>query len=114
MTRTNTILGAMLLAATITNIIGAAAAPIPVIVDTDIGQDMDDSWSLAFMAGRPDLFDIKLVVSATRDTHGRAQIIAKYLDAIGRTARASHHHPPRHYAHKAAALLTLVAFVVII
>ena len=90
MTRTNTILGAMLLAAT--NIIGAAAAPIPVIVDTDIGQDMDDSWSLALMAGRPDLFDLKLVVSATRDTHGRAQIIAKYLDAIGRTARASHHH----------------------
>ena len=33
----------------------AAAAPLPIIIDTDIGDDFDDSWALALAVARPDL-----------------------------------------------------------
>jgi inosine-uridine nucleoside N-ribohydrolase len=58
--------------------------PIPVILDTDIGGDIDDTWALAMMLNSPEL-DVKLVVSATADTVYRAKIIAKLLDIAGRT-----------------------------
>jgi inosine-uridine nucleoside N-ribohydrolase len=62
----------------------ASANPVKVLIDTDIGRDMDDSWALAFMLGRRDLFDIQLILTATFDTYGKAQIVAKNLDAVGR------------------------------
>lgn len=57
---------------------------IPVILDTDIGGDIDDTWALAMMLLSPEL-DVKLVVSATYDTVYRAKIIAKLLEVAGRT-----------------------------
>ena len=33
----------------------AAAAPLPIIIDTDIGDDFDDSWALTLAVARPDL-----------------------------------------------------------
>jgi inosine-uridine nucleoside N-ribohydrolase len=58
--------------------------PIPVILDTDIGGDIDDTWALALMLRSPEL-DVKLVVSDTGDTRYRAKIIAKMLEVAGRT-----------------------------
>jgi inosine-uridine nucleoside N-ribohydrolase len=58
--------------------------PIPVILDTDIGDDIDDTWALAMMLYSPEL-DVKLVVSDTQDTRWRAKIIAKMLEVGGRT-----------------------------
>ncbi len=57
---------------------------IPVILDTDIGTDIDDSWALAMLLKSPE-FDIKLVVSDTHNTVYRAKLIAKLLEVAGRT-----------------------------
>jgi len=57
---------------------------IPVIYDSDIGGDIDDMWALCFMLASPEL-DVKLVVTDTHDTEGKAKIFAKLLERIGRT-----------------------------
>ena len=57
---------------------------IPVILDTDIGGDIDDTWALAMLLKSPEL-DLKLVVTDTGDTVCRARIVAKMLEAAGRT-----------------------------
>jgi inosine-uridine nucleoside N-ribohydrolase len=56
---------------------------VPVILDTDIGSDIDDAWALAMMLRSPEL-DVKLVTSCTSDTTARARIIAKMLALAGR------------------------------
>jgi inosine-uridine nucleoside N-ribohydrolase len=61
-----------------------SASPIPVILDTDIGSDIDDTWALAMLLKSPEL-DVKLVVSDTGDTDYRARILAKFLEVSGRT-----------------------------
>ena len=57
---------------------------IPVILDTDIGGDMDDTWALAMLLNSPEL-DVKLIVSDTGDTIYRAKLIAKLLEVADRT-----------------------------
>jgi inosine-uridine nucleoside N-ribohydrolase len=57
---------------------------IPVILDTDIGTDIDDTWALAMLLRSPEL-DLRLVVSDTGDTHYRTCLIAKMLESAGRT-----------------------------
>ncbi|MGB1343310.1 MAG: nucleoside hydrolase [Pseudomonadales bacterium] len=57
---------------------------IPVILDTDIGFDVDDVWALAFLLRCPE-FDIKLITTTTGDTHYRACLVAKLLEIAGRT-----------------------------
>jgi inosine-uridine nucleoside N-ribohydrolase len=56
---------------------------IPVILDTDIGTDIDDTWALALMLKSPEL-DVKLIVTDTGDTTGRAKIVARMLEVAGR------------------------------
>ena len=56
----------------------------PVILDTDIGTDIDDSWALAYLLRSPEL-DLKLVLTDTGDTRYRAKIAAKLLQRAGRT-----------------------------
>ena len=56
---------------------------IPVILDTDIGGDIDDTWALAMMLKSPEL-EPRLIVSDTGDTEYRARIIAKLLEVAGR------------------------------
>ena len=58
--------------------------PIPVILDTDIGDDIDDTWALGFLLRSPEL-DLRLVVSDFGNTRYRAKIIAKFLERAGRT-----------------------------
>ena len=57
---------------------------IPVIFDTDIGGDIDDTWALALLVQSPE-FDVKLVTTATGDTRAKAKIVAKFLQTVGRT-----------------------------
>ena len=68
-------------------VVGAAAAEgapvIPVVFDTDIGTDIDDTWALALILRSPEL-DLKLVLSDTGDTRLRARIAAKLLQVAGR------------------------------
>lgn len=56
---------------------------IPVILDTDIGGDIDDTWALAMMLKSPEL-DVRLIVGDTGDTVYRARIIAKLLEVANR------------------------------
>lgn len=58
--------------------------PIPVILDTDIGGDIDDTWALAMLLKSPEL-DLRLVVTDTGDTRYRARVAAKLLEVAGRT-----------------------------
>jgi len=76
--------------------VASATAPdaqrekIPVIIDTDIGTDIDDTWALCLALKSPEL-DIRLIVAdhgnhpEYQKTVYRAKIIAKLLDAAGRT-----------------------------
>lgn len=57
---------------------------IPVIFDTDIGGDIDDTWALALLVLSPEL-DVKLITTAVGDTPSKAKIVAKFLETVGRT-----------------------------
>ncbi len=57
-------------------------ARIPVILDTDIGGDIDDTWALALLLRSPEL-DVKLIVTDTADTVYRAKVAAKLLEVAG-------------------------------
>lgn len=57
---------------------------IPVIFDTDIGGDIDDTWALALLVQSPE-FDVKLVTTAVGDTKAKAKIVAKFLEIVDRT-----------------------------
>ena len=60
-----------------------AAAPIPVILDTDIGDDIDDTWALGFLLRCPEL-DLKLVVGDNGKPEYRAKLLARFLEHAGR------------------------------
>jgi inosine-uridine nucleoside N-ribohydrolase len=62
----------------------ALKKPIPVILDTDIGDDIDDTWALAMLLKSPEV-DVKLVVGDKAKSLYRAKLIAKLLEVAGRT-----------------------------
>jgi len=62
----------------------APGRPIPVILDTDIGDDIDDTWALVLALRSPEL-DVKLVVTDFGNTEQRARIVARVLELAGRT-----------------------------
>ena len=57
---------------------------IPVILDTDIGDDIDDTWALAMLLKSPQ-FDLKLVTTTYGKAEYRAKLIARLLTVAGRT-----------------------------
>ncbi len=61
-----------------------AGKKIPVILDTDIGTDIDDTWALCMMLKSPEL-DVRLVTSDSGNDVYRARLIAKLLEVFGRT-----------------------------
>lgn len=60
-----------------------ASGSVPTIIETDIGQFMDDAWGLTFLLKDPQI-DIRLIVVSTNNTELRAQIVAKLCAAAGR------------------------------
>ena len=58
--------------------------PRAVILDTDIGTDIDDTWALGMLMNCPEV-DLKAVVSAHADTEYRASLVAKLLEVWSRT-----------------------------
>ncbi len=59
-------------------------ARIPVILDSDIGDDIDDTWALALLLRCPEL-EVKLVVGDHGKPLYRARLMAKLLEVAGRT-----------------------------
>ncbi|RZO29467.1 MAG: nucleoside hydrolase [SAR116 cluster bacterium] len=57
---------------------------IPVILDTDIGFDVDDIWALSFLLKCPEL-DVRLITVCSGEVRYRAALVAKFLTLAGRT-----------------------------
>ena len=55
----------------------------PVIFDTDIGDDIDDTWAVAFLLQCPEL-DVKLITTELGDSESQVKIVAKMLAIAGR------------------------------
>ena len=62
----------------------ATPCPVPVILDTDLGDDIDDTWALCMLLGTPQV-DLQLIVTAFHDTEKKARLVAKILEHTGRT-----------------------------
>ena len=56
---------------------------IRVILDTDIGNDIDDTWALAMLLRSP-RFDLRLVTTTDGQPEYRARLVAKLLTIAGR------------------------------
>jgi inosine-uridine nucleoside N-ribohydrolase len=85
MTRAFPLLLALMMAAVLPLASRAAArGRIPVILDTDIGDDIDDTWALALLLKSPEV-EVRLVVGDEGKPLYRAKLIAKLLQAAGRT-----------------------------
>ena len=56
--------------------------PTPVILATDIGDDIDDTWALGFLLKCPEL-DLKLVATEYGKAPYRAKLLAKFLQQTG-------------------------------
>jgi inosine-uridine nucleoside N-ribohydrolase len=54
-----------------------------IILDTDIGTDIDDAWAVAFVARHPG-FQVAGVTITDGDTPARAKVACKLLHALGR------------------------------
>jgi inosine-uridine nucleoside N-ribohydrolase len=63
---------------------GGQAAPRRVLLDTDIGGDIDDAWALAFLLRSPELALVG-VTTVTGDAAGRAKLAVKLCDIAGRS-----------------------------
>jgi inosine-uridine nucleoside N-ribohydrolase len=57
---------------------------ISVIFDTDICDDIDDTWALSLLLQSPE-FDVKLITTAVGNTQSKAKTVAKFLETVGRT-----------------------------
>ncbi len=62
---------------------GPGSAPQLAILDTDIGDDIDDAFALALALRSPEL-RILGITTAFADTELRARLVDRYLAAVGR------------------------------
>jgi inosine-uridine nucleoside N-ribohydrolase len=60
------------------------ARPTPVILATDFGDDIDDTWALGLLLKSPEL-DLKLVVGDYGKAQYRARLLAKFLQTVHRS-----------------------------
>jgi purine nucleosidase len=62
---------------------GQNAAPEKIIIDTDIGDDVDDAFALALAVRSPEL-QILGITTTFGDTEARAKIVDRFLGEVGR------------------------------
>src|SRR5215471_18810335 len=63
---------------------GAQQARTKVVLDTDIGTDIDDAWALGYALKSPS-FELLGVTISDGDTAQRARLACKLLHRLGRT-----------------------------
>src|SRR5208283_3137271 len=56
--------------------------PIPVVLATDIGDDIDDTWALGLLLKSREL-DLKLAIGDYGKREYRAKLLAKFLKTVG-------------------------------
>jgi purine nucleosidase len=61
----------------------AAAMKVPILLDTDIGSDVDDAFALALALASPEI-DLRGVTTVSGNTHDRALMACRMLTAVGR------------------------------
>jgi inosine-uridine nucleoside N-ribohydrolase len=62
----------------------AAPAPLPVVVSTDVGDDIDDAFALALLLRSPEL-EVLGIASAWGDTTLRVRLLQRLLQQAGRS-----------------------------
>lgn len=62
----------------------AQQARMKILLDTDIGTDIDDAWALGYALKSPS-FDLLGVTVSDADTPKRARLACKLLQRLGRT-----------------------------
>lgn len=55
----------------------------PIILDTDIGTDIDDVFALTLALASPEV-DLRAVTTVSADAYGRALIACRFLESVGR------------------------------
>ena len=55
-----------------------------IIIDTDIGDDIDDTWALSYILSKPE-FNVLLIAVTSGDTDYKAKLVATILHNLGRT-----------------------------
>ena len=58
--------------------------PVPVIFDTDIGSDIDDTWALAMILKSPEI-DLKMITTNGYETAYQTALSAKMMTVCNRT-----------------------------
>jgi len=61
-----------------------AQQKIPIILDTDIGTDIDDAFALALALESPEI-ELRAVTTVSADAYGRALIACRFLETAGRS-----------------------------
>jgi inosine-uridine nucleoside N-ribohydrolase len=56
---------------------------VPIILDTDIGTDIDDAFALALALASPEI-ELRAVTTVSADAYGRALIACRMLEEAGR------------------------------
>jgi purine nucleosidase len=76
---------ALLLILGIISPVSAQAPPVkvPILLDTDIGDDLDDAFALALALASPEI-DLRGVTTVNGDAYTRALIVCRLLHAVGR------------------------------
>ena len=64
-------------------LVSTAAARTPVLVDTDVGEDIDDALALALVLNSPEL-EVRGITTVHGDTHTRALVVCRMLHLIGK------------------------------
>jgi inosine-uridine nucleoside N-ribohydrolase len=64
--------------------LAAPSEPVSVILNTDIGDDIDDTWALVMLLKSPEL-DLRLVTTTHGKAAYRAKLICRILEVAGRT-----------------------------
>jgi len=72
------LLGSMVLPAAL-----RATDKVPILLDTDIGSDIDDAFALALALASPEV-DLQGVTTVTSDAEDRAWMVCRFLTAVGR------------------------------
>lgn len=65
-------------------VVQASSGPVPVVLATDIGGDIDDTWALAQLL-RTSGLELKMVLTETGEARYRGAVTAKLLESAGRT-----------------------------
>lgn len=77
------LVASLLLGATVARPAPLPQQKIPILLDTDIGSDVDDAFAVALILGSPEL-DLLGVTTVSGDTQARARLAAKMLWEAGK------------------------------